>query len=91
MNRLIVPAAVTAFLAGGPAVAEPAGLQTIAEVRAELERIKAEHAPPPEVLARIQAYEEWRRSPWRGGRLGVDPLPVQNVTGLNSVAPPHEM
>ena len=91
MNRLIIRAAIIVLLAGEPAVAEPAGLQTIAEVRAELERLKAEHAPPTEVLIHIQTHENWRRSPWRGGRFGVDPLPIQNLTESGSTDRRNEM
>lgn len=90
MNSLVIPAAIVIFLAGAPYAIEPASLRTIEEVHAELERLKAEDAPPATVQAQLEAYEEWRRSPWRGGRFGVDPMPVQKLTTLDQLSQPYE-
>lgn len=80
MKGLIVPAALALLAGGEPADSEPAILRTAEEVRAALEVLKAESAPSPEARALIARWEEWRDSPWRGGRFGVDPLPAQDIS-----------
>lgn len=83
MKFLVILVAITVFHAGAPAVAEPVALCTVAEVRAELERLKAENLALADVQARLEAYEAWRRNRWRGGRFGVDPLPAQESASRN--------
>nr|WP_281721213.1 hypothetical protein [Nitrosomonas nitrosa] len=89
-HALILPL-VSFLLAGASEPPTERRLETLEDVQAELERLKAESAPQAEVLVHIQAYENWRHSPWRGGRFGVDPLPVQNLTESGSTDRPNEM
>lgn len=85
-NILILP--LSAALLFNPSVSpETRSFESVAEIRAELERLKTEYAPPAVVQAQVEAYEEWRRSPWRGGRIGVDPVPVQEVDLVKSTEP----
>lgn len=84
MWNVILVLPLSAALSSDPtALAEPRTLETIQEIRAELERLKAENLALADVQAQLEAYEAWRRNRWRGGRFGVDPLPVQESASRN--------